>query len=195
MRSYDFLDERGLKYFELFLQTRVANYKRGEQCISYKDFFDDYFESQLSQKLDRKKEERLSFLVEADIRCDEKLHSYFEDFPVPAEKYRISNAALSEKSKEYKKDQGYGKEINEISEPSVSSPAKLCLTLLPKLNFKTSLENLLLLTEIGFEVTKVHNVLRTVSSPFLKHWVLHNTQMRWVSNILIKTRQKTKGYF
>ena len=190
MRSYEFLDEKGLKYFDLFLKTRVANYKRGEQCISYKDFFNDYFESELSQKLDRSKEERLSFLVEADIRCDEELHSYLEDFPVPAEKYRISDAALSQKSKEYKKDQGYGKEINEISVPSASSPAKLCLTLLPKMNFKTTLENLLLLTEIGYEVTKVHSVLRTVSSPFLKQWVLHNTEMRWVTHTLFNTRQK-----
>lgn len=146
--------------------------------MSYEKFFNGYLESDLPQKLDQSKDERLSFLVEADICCDEKMHSYFKDFPVPAQKYKISNAALSQKSKVYKNEQNYGKNMNEEAQPSVSSPSKLCLTLLPKFRFKSTLENLLLLTEIGYEVTKVHSVLRSVSSAFLAGWVLHNTQMR-----------------
>ena len=175
IRSYDFLDKKELKYFDLFMKTRSANYKNGQPCISYQKFFNNYFESNLPQKLDKSKDEKLSFLVEADIKCDEKLHSYMKGFPVPADKYKISPSALSQKSKIYKEEQEYGKKTNETRGPAPSLPAKLCLTLLPKIHFKSTLEHLLLLTEIGYEVTQVHSVLRSVSSPFLKSWVLHNT--------------------
>ena len=42
----------------------------------------------------------------------------------------------------------------------------------------TSLQNILLLTELGMIVTKVHNILKFIASPYLRAWILHNTQMR-----------------
>ena len=177
-RSYGFLDEKKLQLFELFFKTRAGNFKKGQTCVTYKEFFNKYFEEDLNPKLDETKEEQLSFLVEADIMIDSKFHEYLKDFAVPAEKYQIADDALSEKSKLYKKEQNYGKESNVTSTPSPSSPSKLCLSLLPKFHFKTTLENLLLLTELGYEVTRVHNVLRAVSSPFLRRWVFHNTLKR-----------------
>lgn len=161
----------------MFLDKRSRNYERGETCISYEDFFKGYFESELEQKLEAVKEEKLSFIVECDISAPQDLHEFLEDFPIPAEKYKVSDLALSKLGKMYKKDQNYNKPLSD-SLASSSTPSKLCLTLIDKEKYKTTLENLLLLTEMGLKVTRLHRVLQSTSSPFLEKWVLHNTRMR-----------------
>lgn len=56
--------------------------------------------------------------------------------------------------------------------------SKLCLTLLKKEKYITSLENLILLSQLGVKITKIHKVLKFVAAPYLKRWVIHNTKKR-----------------
>lgn len=84
--------------------------------------------------------------------------------------------ALSKKSKEAKKSQNHNTKLSKNIKTSL--PSKLCLTLLEKKNYVTSLQNITLLTELGMVVTKIHKVLKFVASPYLRGWITHNTKMR-----------------
>ena len=107
-------------------------------------------------------------ILEVDLEYPRELHCLHNDYPVAAEKVKVTENMLSE----------YSKNIAEKYKISTGLVHKLIPTLSNKEKYVLHYRNLQLYTDLGLKLTKVHRVLEFNQSAWLKQYIDFNTQKR-----------------
>ena len=107
-------------------------------------------------------------ILEVDLEYPKELHEMHNDYPLAAEKMRVTKEMLSP----------YCKNIQERFGISIGQVAKLIPTLSSKKNYVLHYRNLQLYLSLGLKLKKVHRVLEFDQSPWLAQYINFNTQKR-----------------
>ena len=107
-------------------------------------------------------------ILEVDLEYPEQLHDLHNDYPLAAEKVKVTESMLSE----------YSKNISDKYGISTGLVYKLIPTLGNKEKYVLHYRNLRLYIDLGLKVTKVHRVLEFNQSPWLKQYIDFNTEKR-----------------
>ena len=107
-------------------------------------------------------------ILEVDLVYPEGLHDLHNDYPLAAEKVKVTEDMLS----------GYSKKIAEKYKISTGLVHKHIPTLSNKEKYVLHYRNLQLYTDLGLKLTKVHRVLEFNQSAWLKQYIDFNTQKR-----------------
>ena len=113
---------------------------------------------------DRKK----GMILEVDLEYPKELHELHNDYPLAAEKIKVTKEMLSP----------YCKNIQEQFGISIGQVAKLIPTLSSKKNYVLHYRNLQLYLSLGLKLKKVYSVLEFDQSPWLAQYINFNTQKR-----------------
>ena len=113
---------------------------------------------------DRKK----GMILEVDLEYPKELHELHNDYPLAAEKIKVTKEMLSP----------YCKNIQEQFGISIGQVAKLIPTLSSKKNYVVHYRNLQLYLYLGLKLKKVYRVLEFDQSPWLAQYINFNTQKR-----------------
>ena len=113
---------------------------------------------------DRKK----GMILEVDLEYPKELHELHNDYPLAAEKIKVTKEMLSP----------HCKNIQEQFGISIGQVAKLIPTLSSKKNYVLHYRNLQLYLSLGLKLKKVHRVLEFDQSPWLAQYINFNTQKR-----------------
>ena len=113
---------------------------------------------------DRKK----GMILEVDLEYPKELHELHNDYPLAAEKMKVTKEMLSP----------YCKNILEQFGISIGQVAKLIPTLSSKKNYVLHYRNLQLYLSLGLKLKKVYRVLEFDQSPWLAQYINFNTQKR-----------------
>ena len=108
------------------------------------------------------------YIFEVDLDYPEDLHKLHNDFPLAAEKMKVTSEMLSP----------YCKNIQEQFGISIGQVAKLIPTLAEKKNYVLHYRNLQLYLSFGLKLKKVHRVLEFNQRPWLGQYINFNTQKR-----------------
>ena len=112
--------------------------------------------------LDNKK----GYILEVDLKYPEELHELHNDYPLAAEKMKVTKDMLSP----------YCKTIQEKFGVTIGQVAKLTPTLTEKKNYVLHYRNLQLYLSLGLKLKKVHRVLEFNQSSWLRQYIDFNTQ-------------------
>jgi len=115
-----------------------------------------------------KEDSNKGLILEVDLEYPESLHDNHNDYPLAAEKVKVTENMLSD----------YCKKIATKYQISTGLVYKLIPTLNNKEKYVLHYRNLQLYTDLGLKVTKVHRVLEFDQSPWLKQYIDFNTQKR-----------------
>ena len=115
-----------------------------------------------------KEDSKKGLIMEVDLEYPKELHDLHNDYPLAAEKIKVTNDMLSK----------YSKQIAEKYGISTGLVSKLIPTLSNKEKYVLHYRNLQLYIDIGLKVTKVHRVLEFNQSPWLKQYIDLNTEKR-----------------
>ena len=107
-------------------------------------------------------------ILEVDLEYSKELHNLHNDYPLAAEKVKVTDNMLSE----------YCKNIQKKFNISTGLVHKLIPTLCDKEKYVLHYRNLQLYLDLGLKVKKVHRVLEFNQSPWLKQYIDFNTQKR-----------------
>ena len=107
-------------------------------------------------------------ILEVDLEYPKELHDLHNDYPLGAEKVKVSDNMLSD----------YCKKIASKFNISTGLVHKLIPTLNNKEKYVLHYRNLQLYIDLGLKVTKIHRVLEFDQSPWLKKYIDYNTQKR-----------------
>ena len=107
-------------------------------------------------------------ILEVDLEYPKELHDLHNDYPLGAEKVKVSDNMLSD----------YCKKIASKFNISTGLVYKLIPTLNNKEKYVLHYRNLQLYIDLGLKVTKIHRVLEFDQSPWLKKYIDYNTQKR-----------------
>ena len=107
-------------------------------------------------------------LLEVDLEYPKELHNLHNDYPLGAEKIKVSESMLSE----------YCKNIQKKFNISTGLVHKLIPTLCNKEKYVLHYRNLQLYLDLGLKLKKVYRVLEFNQSPWLKQYIDFNTQKR-----------------
>ena len=107
-------------------------------------------------------------LLEVDLEYPKELHDLHNDYPLGAEKVKVTDDMLS----------GYCKKIQNKFKISTGLVHKLIPTLCDKEKYVLHYRNLQLYLDLGLKLKKVHRVLEFNQSPWLKQYIDFNTQKR-----------------
>ena len=107
-------------------------------------------------------------ILEVDLEYPIELHDLHNDYPVAPEKLNVSNNMFSE----------YCKKIVEKYNISIGLVRKLIPILKDKKEYVLHYRNLQLYMTLGLKVKKVHRVLEFDQSPWLKQYIVFNTEKR-----------------
>ena len=107
-------------------------------------------------------------ILEVDLEYPKELHDLHNDYPLAAEKIKVTNDMLSE----------YCKNISDKYNISIGLVHKLIPTLSNKKNYVLHYRNLQLYLSLGLKVDKIHRVLEFKQSPWLKQYIDFNTEKR-----------------
>ena len=107
-------------------------------------------------------------ILEVNLEYPRELHDLHNDYPLAAEKVKVTEDMLS----------GYSKKIAEKYKISTGLVHKLIPTLSNKEKYVLHYRNLQLYTDLGLKLTKVHRVLEFNQSAWLKQYIDFNTQKR-----------------
>ena len=107
-------------------------------------------------------------ILEVDLEYPRQLHGVHNDYPLAAEKVKVTEDMLS----------SYSKKIAEKYKISTGLVHKLIPTLSNKEKYVLHYRNLQLYIDLGLKVTKVHRVLQFDQSAWLKQYIDFNTQKR-----------------
>ena len=113
---------------------------------------------------DRKK----GMILEVDLEYPKELHELHNDYPLAAEKMKVTKEMLSP----------YCKNIQEQFGITIGQVAKLIPTLSSKKNYVLHYRNLQLYPSLGLKLKKVYRVLEFDQSPWLAQYISFNTQKR-----------------
>ena len=107
-------------------------------------------------------------ILEVDLEYPEELHNQHNDYPLAAEKIKVTKDMLSD----------YCKNISEKFNISTGLVQKLIPTLSNKNKYVLHYRNLQLYLSLGLKLTKIHRVLEFNQSPWLKQYIDFNTEKR-----------------
>ena len=107
-------------------------------------------------------------ILEVDLEYPKELHELHNDYPLAAEKMKVTKEMLSP----------YCKNIQEQFGISIGQVAKLIPTLSSKKNYVLHYRNLQLYLSLGLQLKKVHKVLKFDQSPWLAQYINFNTKKR-----------------
>ena len=107
-------------------------------------------------------------LIEVDLEYPKELHDLHNDYPLGAEKVKVTDDMLSE----------YCKNIQKKFNISTGLVHKLIPTLSNKEKYVLHYRNLQLYLDLGLKINKVHRVLEFNQSPWLKQYINFNTEKR-----------------
>ena len=107
-----------------------------------------------------------ALILEVDLEYPRELHDMHNDYPVCPEKVKVSKDMLS----------GYCKKIAEKYKISIGLVSKLILTLRDKKVYVLHYRNLQLYLDFGLKIKKIHRVLKSDQSPWLKQHIDFNTE-------------------
>ena len=107
-------------------------------------------------------------ILEVDLEYPKELHDLHNDYPLAAEKIKVTKDMLSE----------YSRKIAEKFKISTGLVHKLIPTLRKKEKYVLHYRNLQLYLDLGLKLTKIHRVLIFNQSPWLKQYIDFNTQKR-----------------
>ena len=107
-------------------------------------------------------------ILEVDLEYPRELHDVHNDYPVAAEKVKVTEDMLSD----------YSQKIAEKYKISTGLVHKLIPTLSNKEKYVLHYRNLQLYTDLGLKLTKIHRVLEFNQSAWLKQYIDFNTQKR-----------------
>ena len=115
-----------------------------------------------------KKDSQKGLILEVDLEYPKELHDLHNDYPLAAEKLKVTESMLSK----------YCKKIADKYGISTGLVSKLIPTLGKKEKYVLHYRNLQLYIDLGLKVTKVHRVLEFDQSPWLKQYIDFNTEKR-----------------
>ena len=115
-----------------------------------------------------KEDSNKGFILEVDLEYPEELHDLHNDYPLAAEKVKVTDSMLS----------NYSKIISDKYNISTGLAYKLIPTLSNKEKYVIHYRNLQLYIDLGLKLTKVHRVLEFNQSPWLKQYIDFNTEKR-----------------
>ena len=107
-------------------------------------------------------------ILEVDLEYPEELHDLHNDYPLAAEKIKVTEDMLSP----------YCREIAEKFKVKVGLVEKLVPTLSNKERYVLHYRNLQLYMSLGLKLTKIHRALKFNQSPWLKPYIDFNTKKR-----------------
>ena len=106
-------------------------------------------------------------ILEVDLEYPKELHELHNDYPLAAEKMKVTKEILSP----------YCKNIQQFG-ISIGQVAKLIPTLSSKKNYVLHYRNLQLYLSLGLKLRKLYRVLEFDQSPWLAQYINFNTQKR-----------------
>ena len=107
-------------------------------------------------------------ILEVDLKYPKELHDLHNDYPLAAEKIKVTKEMLSP----------YCEEIRDKFKISTGLVQKLIPTLSNKKNYVLHYRNLQLYLSLGLKIDKIHRVLEFKQSPWLKQYIDFNTKKR-----------------
>ena len=113
-------------------------------------------------------ESEKGLILEVDLEYPEELHNFHNDYPLAAEKIKVTEDMLSP----------YCREIAEKFKVKVGLVEKLVPTLLKKERYVLHYRNLQLYMSLGLKLTKIHRALEFNQSLWLKTYIDFNTKKR-----------------
>ena len=113
-------------------------------------------------------ESEKGLILEVDLEYPEELHDLHNDYPLAAEKIKVTEDMLSP----------YCREIAEKFKVKVGLVKKLVPTLSNKERYVLHYRNLQLYMSLGLKLTKIHRALEFNQSPWLKPYIDFNTKKR-----------------
>ena len=113
-------------------------------------------------------ESKKGLILEVDLEYPEELHDLHNDYPLAAEKIKVTEDMLSP----------YCREIAEKFKVKVGMVKKLMPTLSNKEKYVLHYRNLRLYMSLGLKLTKIHRALEFNQSPWLKPYIDFNTKKR-----------------
>ena len=113
-------------------------------------------------------ESKKGLILEVDLEYPEELHDLHNDYPLAAEKIKVTEDMLSP----------YCREIAEKFKVKVGLVKKLVPTLSNKEKYVLHYRNLQLYMSLGLKLTKIHRALEFDQSPWLKPYIDFNTKKR-----------------
>ena len=115
-----------------------------------------------------KENSKKGLILEVDLEYPKELHGLHNDYPLAAEKVRVTKDMLSE----------YCNKIAAKYKISTGLVSKLIPNLRNKEKYVLHYRNLQLYLNLGLKLTKVHRVLEFDQSPWLKQYIDFNTEKR-----------------
>ena len=115
-----------------------------------------------------KEDSKKGLILEVDLEYPKELHDIHNDYPLAAEKVRVTEDMLSD----------YCKNIASKFSISTGLVHKLIPTLCNKEKYVLHYRNLQLYIDLGLKVTRVHRVLEFNQSPWLRQYISFNTEKR-----------------
>ena len=128
-----------------------------------------WVEKSLSEKIAEPNDSAKGFFVMVDLEYPSSLHDNNNDFPLAAEKMKISETYLSSYQKSFSRHE--------------ATTEKLMETLFNKTDYVCHYSILKFFVKHGLKITKITEVLQCKQSNFLKSYVELNTQLRQQSGI------------
>ena len=107
-------------------------------------------------------------IPEVDLEYPKELHDLHNEYPIAAEKVKVSNDMLS----------AYCKKITKKYNISTGLVRKLIPTLRDKNEHVLHYRNLQLYLDLGLKIKKIHRVLKFDQSPWLKQYIDFNTEKK-----------------
>ncbi|XP_078355816.1 uncharacterized protein LOC144640588 [Oculina patagonica] len=115
-----------------------------------------------------KEDSKKGLILEVDLEYPKELHNHHNDYPLGAEKVKVTKDMLSD----------YCKNIAKKYNISSGLVHKLIPTLNNKEKYVLHYRNLQLYLDLGLKLTKVYRVLEFNQSPWLKQYIDYNTKKR-----------------
>ena len=124
------------------------------------------------------------YFLEFDLKYPDELHELHNNYPLAPEKRAVSSDMLS----------NYCKEIADKYEIKVGDVTKLIPNLGSKTNYVVHYRNLQLYLSLGMKMTKIHRVLKSNQSDWMKKYIDFNTKKRMnAANDSEKDLRKSNG--
>jgi len=160
MKNYDNTKED--TYINYFDANNLYGWAMCEY-LPYKNFKWNEEEWNKEKILNLDDKANTGYLFNVDLKIPDKLHDYFNNYcPLPLNKTIKKNELNEFQTKDYKE----------------SNIKKLCCSLDDRKEYKINYRMLKLVLNLGFELIKVNKVLQYEQKPFMKKYIMLNTELR-----------------
>ena len=118
----------------------------------------------------------IGYILEVDLEYPNKLHDLHSNYPLPPEKFEISQNMLSNYCSDIADE--YGIKIGRVN--------RLVPNLGNKSKYVVHYRNLQLYLSLGMKLTRIHKILKFKQSDWLKKYIDFNTDKRKMQLIVFK---------